>query len=619
MKNLYKLIVTAIITLCLPFNANSQQNSTNITVQLSATVMNNPSKIILNWINDGTGNGYKIYRKIANSGGTWGTAIADIPSSSTQYIDNNILTEIGYEYKVKKKNGNNSGYGYINSGIEFPAVENRGKLILVVENTFLNNVNFENGVIQTIQDIEADGWIVERINVNRNDNVTSVKQSIVNIYNLDIINTKALYLLGNVPIPYSGLIYPDGHTNHNGAWPADVYYGDMDGIWTDTNINNVDADQTQNHNIPGDGKFDQSVIPSKVELQVGRVDLSNLTSFTSSEEDLLINYMTKAHVYKTKGITPNERSLIDNNFTNQPEGFASSAYRNFSVMFNPLNINDSIDYCTSTSINTGESYMWSYGCGSGDYSACSGIGTTSIFNTNFLQTIFTILFGSYFGDWNSENNLLRASIAQGETLTSVWSGRPHWQFHHMALGANIGRSARLTQNNNNRYFSSTYTNFYKRKVHIALMGDPTLRMHYISPPGDLTLTNINNEVFLSWDPSQESVLGYNVYRILPGEKKYTKINDVIITSNTYTDQTIYFNDGIRYIIKAVDLKTTASGSYYNQSLGTTTTISNPLGFNEIDNPLARVFPNPSNSIFNIELGFAGSKKNTAGNLQYKWN
>mgnify|MGYP000013517969 CR=1 FL=1 len=30
-------------------------------------------------------------------------------------------------------------------------------------------------------------------------------------------------------MPYSGNIYPDGHTDHRGAWPADTYYGDIDG------------------------------------------------------------------------------------------------------------------------------------------------------------------------------------------------------------------------------------------------------------------------------------------------------------------------------------------------------------------------------------------------------
>ena len=59
-----------------------------------------------------------------------------------------------------------------------------------------------------------------------------------------------------------------------------------------------------------------------------------------------------------------------------------------------------------------------------------------------------MFFGSYFGDWDSPNNFLRAPLATPTyTLTSAWAGRPYWMFHHMALGETIGFSTRLTQNN----------------------------------------------------------------------------------------------------------------------------------------------------------------------------
>ena len=46
-----------------------------------------------------------------------------------------------------------------------------------------------------------------------------------------------------------------------------------------------------------------------------------------------------------------------------------------------------------------------------------------------------MFFGSYFGDWDSQNDFLRAALATTNyTLTSAWVGRPYWFFHHMALG-----------------------------------------------------------------------------------------------------------------------------------------------------------------------------------------
>src|SRR5207253_1848922 len=88
----------------------------------------------------------------------------------------------------------------------------------------------------------------------------------------------------HVPVPYSGKINPDGHSDHVGAWPADVYYGDIDGNWTDTTVDFTQstrppsdaADNLRLTNRPGDGKFDQDQIPSAVELEVGRVDLANM-------------------------------------------------------------------------------------------------------------------------------------------------------------------------------------------------------------------------------------------------------------------------------------------------------------------------------------------------------
>ena len=92
--------------------------------------------------------------------------------------------------------------------------------------------------------------------------------------------------MGNIPVPYSGDIAPDEHPNHTGAWPADVYYGDMDGTWTDQSanyqqtVNSDPADRARLSNTPGDGKFDQTTPPSAVELQVGRVDLAGMPGRT---------------------------------------------------------------------------------------------------------------------------------------------------------------------------------------------------------------------------------------------------------------------------------------------------------------------------------------------------
>jgi hypothetical protein len=133
---------------------------------------------------------------------------------------------------------------------------------------------------------------VLRHDVSPDANVKDIKALIKGDYDADPSQAKALLLFGRIPVPYSGDISPDGRPNHQGAWRADVYYGDMHGLWTDSSVTSTNAERTRNWNVPGDGKFDQDSPPGGVDLEVGRVDLSNMTCFSNktpsrSETDLL--------------------------------------------------------------------------------------------------------------------------------------------------------------------------------------------------------------------------------------------------------------------------------------------------------------------------------------------
>ena len=144
-----------------------------------------------------------------------------------------------------------------------------------MDNTYARQLDNELARLQ--QDLVGDGWAVTRLDVKRSDSPVHVKALIKAQYNQDQANTKAVFLFGHVPVPYSGDIVPDGHySNHQGAWPCDGYYGDMDGTWTDNSVNDTSADDPRNHNIPGDGKFDQSTFPAPLRLMVGRVDLADI-------------------------------------------------------------------------------------------------------------------------------------------------------------------------------------------------------------------------------------------------------------------------------------------------------------------------------------------------------
>jgi hypothetical protein len=543
---------------------NYSQTCQDVSVELIAEVQSSPPQIILYWVGNAGANEYTLYRKL-KTGTAWGSPIATLPGNETEYVDDSVEAGISYEYKVVRTATNYTGYGYINAGIEIPAIENRGTLILVVDDTFSGPLS---GELQRLKDdLEGDGWKVIQYNVSRTAAVTEVKNLIVTAYNADPGNTKAVFLFGHVPVPYSGNINPDGHPDHKGAWPADVWYAEMNGTWTDATVNTTNATDPRNHNTPGDGKFDQSILPSDVELQIGRVDFANMPAFSSPEEELLKNYLDKDHAYRHKEFTAIHRGVIDDNFGYfSGEGFAASGWKNMGPLVGPGNV-IAADYFTTM---TGNSYLWSYGCGGGWYQGASGVGSTADFANSDLQGVFTLLFGSYFGDWDTPDNFLRAALARGKMLTNAWSGRPHWQFHHMALGENIGYDVRVSQNNSNLYFA----NYGSRFIHIAMMGDPTLRNDVVAPVSNVVATINGNYCNIAWNASPESVVGYYIYMKNDTMTGYIRFNEDPVTGTSYTDSCMLYPGVYNYMVRALVLQSSPGGTYYNLSQGISDTAWN---------------------------------------------
>ncbi|MBK9015700.1 MAG: hypothetical protein IPM82_17440 [Saprospiraceae bacterium] len=408
------------------------------------------------------------------------------------------------------------------------------------------------------RDLWGDGWKVKRLEVNRNDAVTAVKALIANEFQ-QVADLKMVYLLGHVPLPYSGNFYADGHIeNHWGAWPADVFYGEMDGVWTDEIVTNTTATFTRNHNLPGDGKFDQSDIPTAVELAVGRVDLFDMPSFGLSDVELTRRYLNKAHQFKTGQLDVPRRALVDDNLGIALGAPAASGWRNFAPMFTA----DSVQALDYFSTMKNEGYLWSFGGGSGTFTSANGVGTTQDFANDTLRNIFTMLCGSQFGDWDNPDNFLRAPLASaGWTLTSCWAGNPPFSLHRMAMGEPIGQSLLRTQN-------ATENDYYPgpQLVHTALMGDPSLRLHPVKPVENLTANYIGQDVNLAWSPpSGEPIEHYSVYRFDSLQMDFITLDNQVSGTN-FVDANAP-SGNLLYMVRAAKLETSGSGTYWNLSLG----------------------------------------------------
>lgn len=567
------------------------------TVFVSAEVQKSPAQITFTWELDPNATGHKVFRRLNSTGG-WGLPLATLGATDSTYTDATAVLGENYEYAIEKQSSANPGISYLNGAIELPAVANKGIMILVVEDSI--DFYLPNEVSQLEEDLKADSWFVTKILVNRADAASDVKTQILSAYNDNPGQTEAVFILGHVPVPYSGSMSPtppDAHVpQHLGAWAADAYYGEMDGNWTDATVTETQGTHTRAHNIPGDGKFDQNQIPSDVDLQVGRVDFYDMAAFSDDEYELTRKYLEKDHKYKTSELKAVDRGLVDQgSFTGMSEGFAQNGFKNFSVMFGP----DSVHELDFFSTLQGKSYMWAYGCGAGSYTSASGIGNTTNFASDSLEAVFTMMFGSYFGDWDHPNNLMKAALGSGNILSCAWAGRPNWMFHHMAMGENIGYSARLSQNNSTRYS----VNAFGRFVHIALLGDPSLRMHYPESPSSLLVSNQNEQASLTWTASADpNVLGYHVYRRNMDSTTWQQLSVDFIAGTNYLDTSLDVGGDYEYMVRAVELRTTGSGSYYNQSLGVFASGSFAAGITDVaPSSVFRIAPNPNNGRFRLHI------------------
>ncbi len=329
---------------------------------LAAAPSLNPPQITLQWRQ-----GYSsatILKTIPGST-TW-TNIANT-IAGLSFTDTNVVPGQRYQYTV--------GGEPILSAINGTPVEYRGKVILLVDQQLAPSLG--NSLAQLTADLIGDGWIPIQHQVARHDdinwsnntnNIILIHNQIVQDYNLDPTNTKAVFIIGHVAVPYSGSKATDGHRdylaangtnacvvftpppgtgstcpptnqNHIGAWPADVYYGDMDGLWTDATINVTNNDRTVNQNFPSDGKFDQDNVPDngsgshRIELAVGRIDFANLPSFTNappypSEAGLLQRYLAKEHSYRMKQTVLGPMAMVASYFGGAEPGLDTLMIQN---------------------------------------------------------------------------------------------------------------------------------------------------------------------------------------------------------------------------------------------------------------------------------------------------
>jgi len=543
----------------------------DVAVFLSCQTNTSPTpSITINITPNEQATSYEIYRKTLNVYSFPPSPLAVVDElENPSYTDKSISEGVVYEYQVIALSMGNYGgkeqiyhaTGYIASGVNLPPFSDFGTVLLVVDETLAIPLETEIDIL--IQDLKGEGWGVKQIDAPRSETfdpakVAITKDMIVSEYNQDKSIT-TVFLIGRIAVPYSGDLNPDGHGNHKGAWPADMYYGHFDeSFWTDNLVNDTSASRAANKNIPGDGKFDNSWIVKNgnsiifVTLAVGRLDLYNMPAFEKTETELIKQYLDRNHEFRTGLLSPNKEGLVDDNFRfkgGRFEAFATDGWRNFAALIGGENVSEQ-DYFTTLVL---DDYLFSYGTGGGSYISAGGIGKTVDFAEKEPKAIFTMLFGSYFGDWDIENNFLRAPLCTNfPAMTNAWAARPHWYIHHLGLGMSMGYSTLISQNNYNSYIPNRVFNganlipymFSSLQIHTALMGDPTLTLFPKEANDDinnLQITQVEKgSIEISWEGTSEN--GVDIFRSETENGVYKKLNSIPVFENSFTNQDFGFEE-----------------------------------------------------------------------------
>lgn len=548
---------------------------------------------------------YRYKAKTSNSWSSW----VNLTSTDTSFNDT-ITTGTEREYQVQADTSsltnNYLHYGNILAGHAVPVNEELGRILILVDSAYI-------GVLDSALEafkwsLWLDGYLPEIDYIDNSTNPPYVKSVISTSYNLTGVSSLyGVLLLGHIPVPYSGdftgsgLGYfpPDGHTttsappSHEGAWSTDFYYGDLNGSWTDNTVTNTAGARMENNNTTGDGKFDQTLRPSNVEIPVGRVDFNDLSGFTESDTTLMLRYLAKDVAYRSGQTSYVGRVLQDDHLqllTGEPFGGASFQ------LSNPIWGDSVAKLDWNTTLQT-ENYQWSQGFGFGAYNNCVNVVSSANFATNTYRTTFTTLFGSYFGDFDSENNLMRSALAsRGEILTCAWGGRPKWYFHQMATGNPIGLSVMNSQNNRNgSQFIYPDGLYGAGLIHTTFQGDISLKLYPYEQVNNLSIRqdSCNQSFVLSWGAHQDSnITGYLIQRtdtlFSPFDTSF-QVTDTSFTDHSPASGMNY------YVVHAIKSITNCSGMHYEMSYGILDSIEYRLPVAYAGNDTSACF----NSLVNI--------------------
>ncbi len=558
-------------------------------VTISAVASNSPPGLNLVWAS--ATNALTEVKKRTLGTATWSGTLA---AFGTNYFDNSITPGQRYEYNINTRvldltTGLPDDVGvFVKGAVNGTPVHSQGKVILLVDQTLTNQIQAELGGF--ITNLVGDGWQVLRADVPRHiDDFSTTNAFLTNYFAMTNVirpfvqsnyalfgpQIKYILIIGHVPVAYTGTIADDGHNDpnqfhgsHSGAWASDLFYGDVDGVWTDV-ITSTSSSFIFNQNYPGDGRLDQNKIPANdsgdttLEIPVARIDFSFLPSFTAdSEADLLKKYLRKDADYRN-GLRPFSADTMAAEYLATTSTATYDLAKQFESKIKALG-----QAKTGNVFQDTASYVFGIQSGPGYFDRLNDALpnvqlTTANVAAGQLSTncAFYFVRGSYFPDWNTQDNIMRALLTTtngGLAAGAYLSALPGWRVNGLGVGYGLGSEMADV--------ASTWSVIGVSVRAMELLGDATLRYPVQPPPASLSWTVTNNAVTLRW-PSAGGASGYYVYRSTNGALgTFSQLTATPLAKTNYTDVGVP-SGSIVYMVRSAGLAVTGGGSYTNLSQG----------------------------------------------------
>ncbi len=509
---------------------------------------------------------------------TWTLLKKNIQSASL--IDYGIEANKLYEYKVFAEYNDNFKKYLTRSIVVSTGTRSKeasGLLAVVVDESILNSIQSNLNNLQ--KHWIADGWKVKIIPAPRNSNnqknqldnfkkIKAVKDQLKALYtNPDEPNNRlsSIFLVGHVPIPYSGRFNPDGHFHR--SWESDLFYGDLvdDEMWTDSQD---DSGKLSNPKKANDGVMDQETFPSAIEVPVGRIDFSNLTAFGRSEVVLLKEYLDKIARYKRGDLQFPDKVAGFSSFPH--EGLNYANYLNMTRIGGPITGNNMQNIHELNFFKTKDKYLLGVQLGAGHYDTIGNGNPAHMLKSeqiamdqDLFKVGFLVLDGSYFGNWNTKNNFLRSVLTvDNGGLASIWGRNAYMDLHLLNTGMPIGEC--VQQYVNSLISDPSWKD--SAKVYIQLMGDPTLSIINKPPVTNFSVEKKNDSAILSWDKVENEPVYIEASKGgLHGD--FEALTPIPITSDSFIPEEP-LPDGTVFRIRRASLNISPSGIWTNLSHGT---------------------------------------------------